>query len=231
MYNHRVCEALTGSVRASPGEHSAKGVIAEDVDGTGFVCFEYYEIHVDGEGVPLNAGSSLMLEGTLRVGYVRVLELRKLNGKRRVLRLSVPASSASVCSAVVAPLVCDAQGRWRRASDACPLLVPLTSLGRRVVASASADGLSDSYTIAAAPAAAGGPQLRTASLPPELFQAGGDGELEQDLMTMKVVELRAALEARGEAVSGNKAWLRRRLHTAVVRAYLAAAEADHGGYV
>ena len=28
---------------------------------------------------------------------------------------------------------------------------------------------------------------------------------------MKVVELRAALEARGEAVSGNKAWLRRRL--------------------
>ena len=73
------------------------------------------------------------------------------------------------------------------------------------------------------------PQLRTASLPPELFQAGGDGELEQDLMTMKVVELRAALEARGEAVSGNKlAWLCRRLHTAVVRAYLAAAEADHG---
>ena len=45
---------------------------------------------------------------------------------------------------------------------------------------------------------------------------------------MKVVELRAALEARGEAVSGNKAWLRRRLHTAVVQAYLAAAEADHG---
>ena len=35
---------------------------------------------------------------------------------------------------------------------------------------------------------------------------------------MKVVELRAELEARGEAVSGNKAWLRRRLHTAVVGA-------------
>ena len=42
---------------------------------------------------------------------------------------------------------------------------------------------------------------------------------EQDLLAMKVVELRAALEARGEAVSGNKAWLRRRLHTAVVQAY------------
>ena len=39
---------------------------------------------------------------------------------------------------------------------------------------------------------------------------------------MKVVELRAALEARGDAasLSGNKAWLRRRLHTAVVQAYL-----------
>ena len=169
-----------------------------------------------------------LCEGTLRVGYVRVLELRKLNGKRRVLRLSVPASSASVCSAVVAPLVCDAQGRWRRAPETCPLLVPLTSLGRRVVACAGAGARSDSYVIAAAPAAAGGLQLRPASLPLELFQAGGDGGLDLDLMTMKVVELRAALEARGEAVSGNKAWLRRRLHTAVVRMYLAAAEADHG---
>ena len=28
------------------------------------------------------------------------------------------------------------------------------------------------------------------------------------------------LEARGEAKSGNKAWLRRRLHTAIVRLYL-----------
>ena len=27
LYNHRVCEALTGSVRASPGEHSAKGMV------------------------------------------------------------------------------------------------------------------------------------------------------------------------------------------------------------
>ena len=37
---------------------------------------------------------------------------------------------------------------------------------------------------------------------------------------MKMVELRAALDARGEAVSGNKAWLRRRLHIAVVRTYI-----------
>ena len=33
----------------------------------------------------------------------------------------------------------------------------------------------------------------------------------KDLMTMKVTELKEELEARGEATSGNKAWLRRRL--------------------
>ena len=54
---------------------------------------------------------------------------------------------------------------------------------------------------------AGGPQLRPVSLPSDLFEAGGGGELDKDLMAMKVVELRAELEARGEAVSGNKAWL------------------------
>ena len=29
LYNHRVCEALTDPVRASPGEHSAKGALAD----------------------------------------------------------------------------------------------------------------------------------------------------------------------------------------------------------
>ena len=44
-----------------------------------------------------------MLEGVLRVGYARVLELRKLNGKKRVPRLSVRAKDASRCSAVIQP--------------------------------------------------------------------------------------------------------------------------------
>ena len=43
-------------------------------------------------------------------------------------------------------------------------------------------------------------------------------------MAMKVDELKEELEARGEAKSGNKAWLRRRLHAAIVRLYLAEAE-------
>ena len=44
---------------------------------------------------------------------------------------------------------------------------------------------------------------------------------------MKVVELKEELGERGEALSGNKAWLRRRLHAAIVSEYLeSAAGAD-----
>ena len=44
--------------------------------------------------------------------------------------------------------------------------------------------------------------------------------VDKDLMEMKVAELKDELEARGEAKTGNKAWLRRRLHAAIVRDYL-----------
>ena len=37
---------------------------------------------------------------------------------------------------------------------------------------------------------------------------------------MTVAELKEELAARDEAVSGNKAWLRLRLHAAIVREYL-----------
>ena len=42
--------------------------------------------------------------------------------------------------------------------------------------------------------------------------------VQKDLMSMKVTELKEELEARGESKTGNKAWLRRRLHAAIVRA-------------
>ena len=48
------------------------------------------------------------------------------------------------------------------------------------------------------------------------------------MMEMKVAELKEELEARGEPQSGNKAWLRRRLHGAIVREYLEGAMADEG---
>ena len=47
----------------------------------------------------------------------------------------------------------------------------------------------------------------------------------KDLMAMKVAELKEELEARGEGKTGNKAWLRRRLHAAIVREHLDAADA------
>ena len=42
----------------------------------------------------------------------------------------------------------------------------------------------------------------------------------KDLMAMTVAELKEELAARDEAVSSNKAWLRRRLHAAIMREYL-----------
>ena len=48
----------------------------------------------------------------------------------------------------------------------------------------------------------------------------------KDLMAMKVAELKEELEARSEGKTGNKAWLRRRLHAAIVRKYVEAARGD-----
>ena len=72
-----------------------------------------------------------------------------------------------------------------------------------------------------ADAAAGGPALRPTSLSPDLFAAAAMRAVAKDLMAMKVDELKEELEARGvEGKSGNKAWLRRRLHAAIVREHL-----------
>ena len=43
----------------------------------------------------------------------------------------------------------------------------------------------------------------------------------KDLLAMKVTKLKEELEARGEGVTGNKAWLRWRLHAAIVREHRA----------
>ena len=51
----------------------------------------------------------------------------------------------------------------------------------------------------------------------------GSGASER-LMDMLVRELKEELEARDQPKTGNKAWLRRRLHGAIVRAHLAERE-------
>jgi hypothetical protein len=50
--------------------------------------------------------------------------------------------------------------------------------------------------------------------------------VQKDLMAMKVTELKEELEARGEPKTGAKAWLRRRLHAAILRAHLEFAADD-----
>jgi hypothetical protein len=60
-------------------------------------------------------------------------------------------------------------------------------------------------------------------LEPEAFGAAAMRTGSKDLMAMKVAELKEELAARDEPVSGNKAWLRRRLHAAILRGLLAAA--------
>ena len=47
--------------------------------------------------------------------------------------------------------------------------------------------------------------------------------VDKDLIDMLVRELKDELEARSESKTGNKAWLRRRLHGAIVRDHLDAA--------
>ena len=130
------------------------------------------------------------------------------------------ASAASLCSAVVLPLVERSRGRWVAAATA-PLLVPLLSLGRRMVATEGGG----TFSLAPAAPAAGGPRLRPLALEPEFFEAAEMQAVTKDLMSMKVAELKEELHARGEGVSGNKAWLRRRLHAAIVHARLAGAAA------
>ena len=48
--------------------------------------------------------------------------------------------------------------------------------------------------------------------------------VQKDLMDMLVRELKEELEARDQPKTGNKAWLRRRLHGAIVRAHLSQRE-------
>ena len=140
------------------------------------------------------------------------------------------AADASCCTAVVLPLVEASNGRW--ASDptaATPVLVPLLILGRRAVATSVGGGGgagADTFSMDPPDEAAGGQELSTIDLSSDLFEAAAMKVVTKDLMAMKVNELKEELVARNEATSGNKAWLRRRLHAAIVREYLDDAMAD-----
>ena len=52
--------------------------------------------------------------------------------------------------------------------------------------------------------------------------------VDKDLMAMKVAELKEELQARGESKTTRRGWLRRRLHGAIVREHLDAADMEEG---
>ena len=84
-----------------------------------------------------------------------MLELRKLNGKTRVLRYSMRAADASRCSAVLQPLVL-VQGRYVADAAKSPvLLAPAVSLGSRVVASGGVGANAGTFTFSQDPMTAG----------------------------------------------------------------------------
>ena len=83
------------------------------------------------------------------------------------------------------------------------MLVPLLSLGRRVVVTEGSGACAGSFSVAADDLAAGGPQLHTTYLTEDLFEAAAMRVVEKDLMAMKVAELKEEL-ARG--TRGGQVW-------------------------
>ena len=128
-------------------------------------------------------------------------------------------------AATVYPLVQRDDRRWVARGKAA-VRVPALHLGRRVDANAGSGAHAATFAPAAASVPAGGPLLRTVHLSARLFEATAMKAVEQDLMDMTVVQLQEELEVRGEVKSGSKAWLRRRLHAAIVRGHLEAVEAE-----
>ena len=88
-------------------------------------------------------------------------------------RLSVKASDASLCSAVILPLVKREDGRWVSCTRA-PALVPVLCLGRRVTALEGRGTLKGTFLFAAAHPTAGGARLREIYLAPHYFEAAAE---------------------------------------------------------
>ena len=135
-----------------------------------------------------------------------------------LLRLSVLASDASRCTAVVQLLIKQDDGSYRADLARAPCLVPALSLGRQMDSTAGVTAGTLSLVLHGT--AAGGSQLQTASLSADMFDASQMQAVLKDLMDMTVNELREELEARGQPRSGPKAWLRRTLHSAIVQAHV-----------
>jgi hypothetical protein len=125
------------------------------------------------------AAHTAAAQGRLHVGAARILELRKLNGKQRVLRHSVHTCDASHCMAVIAPLV-ERAGWWLPDRLRAPLLVPVLSLGRCMAATEGSGAQAGSCSLAVADreAAAGRAAVRDL-LVARAVSGGSDGAWRQ----------------------------------------------------
>ena len=168
-----------------------------------------------------------------------MLELRKTCGSTTHPRLSVLQQDASVCSAVVEPLValaCTTGEPQRYQADrvrAQAKLVPVLSLGRRVgmeVAtpiSSSSDEPELTLTPVQQRNMGGGRRLQSLVLTPDMFDEDAMvSEPGVGLLQLKVAQLSAELEARGAAKSGLKGALQQRLRELVIADKLREREAD-----
>tara|TARA_B110000046_G_scaffold83175_1_gene91436 strand:- start:125 stop:745 length:621 start_codon:yes stop_codon:yes gene_type:complete len=184
----------------------------------------------------------LAANAKLRVGYVRILELRLQNGRHFHPRLGIKKGDMWRGVAVVQPFVqrySDAQRNrmcvlfgdddsdaeeeswavdWQRTA---PVLLQLSSLGRRV------DMLDldecGTFTLGAVFDGSGGTALRACTLAPGLFCATAMVEEKVDLMRMTVAQLRSELAARGGASAAGqlKSVLRGRLRALIIARHTA----------
>ena len=166
---------------------------------------------------------SLLLDGSLQVGFARLLEIRKGVGQASVQhpRLSVKRESAAGCEAVLRPLLLEGD-TLREDLSAPPKLVSLALLGCKVEAEPLAPG--DAYSgatfrIGALAEGHGGDPLRSMVLTESMFgadamESGGNVPFE----SMKVAQLKEELAARGSTRrTGLKMVLQRRLHAMLMQ--------------
>ena len=144
QYEHKQTVTARGQ-HAAADEKNAPGrlkymhrtrmaIISEDGEGSGYAyenVYQYYQTTSVVSQLETKLGP-LLLEGTMGVGFARIIELRKTVGQATVMhpRLSVKRADATKCTAVVLPFVETGDGRLAVDRDrAPPLLLPLLSLG------------------------------------------------------------------------------------------------------
>jgi hypothetical protein len=229
-------DVTPGAGRTRYQKGARYSIQSDDKAGTGFWYDAVYEVLLDQNGKLLGStGEELQLDGATRVGYARVLELRKSCGRTTHVRLSVRKQDAAACSVIVDLL--QPVGRSGPSSKqfetnrthAPPKLTSVLNLGRKVemTPATSSSGSELRFELAKVCDGVGGRQLRSLALSPDMFT--GDvmlGEVKVDLMAMTVSQLSAELAARDEPRSGRKIILRARLYAVIISLAVAEREAE-----